>query len=165
MINENSKKIYWLGLFVLGVFSLISTAVVLIPDLRHQARKLYFSETRKILAKSQAYLKINARDSFLTVLKIQKDQEIWVEVYMGAVGDPSPAFMTRLPIEENKDGYYVFQGRSANLILADIDHDGFVEILVPAFNEQQIPRLHVFHYNQETKTFERQLGGFVPESL
>ncbi len=58
-------------------------------------------------------------------------------------------------LEQERDGYFTFNGQLVSLAIDDIDGDHQVEILAPAFDSQLTAHLNVYKYNAGSKTFQR----------
>jgi hypothetical protein len=63
--------------------------------------------------------------------------------------------MARIVLPERRDAYFQLRGNATNLGLSDIDNDGTLEIMAPAFDEQMIARLNIYKYNAATRSFDR----------
>ncbi|MBX2987954.1 MAG: hypothetical protein KF802_08650 [Bdellovibrionaceae bacterium] len=135
-----------------GVLALV-TVLAVIPPLRARIRAFFLPETRQILAKTSGY--ITPRGPFVSVFKISEGGSLMLEIYTTPDDQGNPQLLQKIPLNEIRDGYVNFQGNATNLALSDTDHDGALDILAPTFDEQMTPRLNVFRYNEDLRTFER----------
>ena len=84
---------------------------------------------------------------------IKNKNSLSIEVY-----DQDAEEMTliaKIPLNETRDAYFSAKGNATNLALTDVDSDGALEIVAPTYDDQMIPRLNIFKYNPETKSFDR----------
>lgn len=127
--------------------------IAIIPHFRTSFRQFFHTQSKQILASVKGDIGESLKD--ITVIKSLANQRISIEIYKGA---ENPVLLESMSFDEGKDGYFMFMNESTNLALGDYDHDGYQEILVPTFDEQMSPRLHVIKYNSATKSFEQQSG-------
>ncbi|MNL29108.1 hypothetical protein D3C87_1507820 [compost metagenome] len=148
--QKTSKKEYIL-LSLLAAIAMAVTTVAVVPSLKNKARDFFVKGDRSILAKVEGSL--TADGPRVTVLKIKTQGELSVEVYEQK--DEGLHLMSRLTLDENRDGYFSLQGNATNLALTDVDGDGVMEVVAPTYDDQMVPRLNIFKYNAEAKSFDR----------
>ncbi len=148
--TRQRNEVIFLGFLALVAIALV--IVALIPSLRSQIKELLIPEQRLILAKVSGTIAPGA-DEF-TILKIQKKDQIFVEIYQKNE-DGHLILLTNLPLEDRRDGHFLVQGNALNLALVDVDQDGTQEVVAPTYNDQLVPRLNVYRYNPATKSFDR----------
>lgn len=148
-----------MGLLALVAMTLVTVAVV--PSLRTKIKDVFLSGDREIIAKVSGSL--SPSGPRVTVLKIKSKNALSLEVYnQEATGELS--LITKLPLFENRDGYFLLQGNATNLAITDVDKDGLLEIVAPTYDDQMIPRLNIFKYNPVNKSFDRMTApeGYSP---
>lgn len=139
-----------MGLLTLVAMALVT--VVVVPSLRNKIKDTFVSSERNVIAKVSGSL--TAQGPRITVLKIKSKGGLSLEVY--SVDDVNEMhLLSRLPLFETRDGYFLLQGNATNLALTDVDKDGSLEIVAPTYDEQMVPRLNIFKYNPDTKSFDR----------
>jgi hypothetical protein len=128
------------------------SVVAINPRWRAELKKNLVGEERKILAKTEGYLKVEG--DFLKVFKIRTGADLSLEVYLRT---DSAEFVLdqKINLAEKTDGYFTFQGNATNLVLADIDGDGISEIVSATFDDQGVPRLNAFKYDPSINQFTR----------
>lgn len=142
------------SLFIGGLLlvALLVTAVAITPSWRQAVRDLLSPEQRVILAKVSGDL--TGHGLHVMVLKIQTRDSLVVEVYN--VENPEQStLMARIVLPEKRDAYFQLKGNATNLGLADVDNDGTLEIIAPAFDDQMIARLNIYKFNSSTRSFDR----------
>lgn len=139
---------------ILVLLALTMITVASAPQLRQRLRSLTQVDSRQLLAKSTGFL--FAQGPWLTVLKIMDGDGFWLEVFTSESAETPTTLISRIALPEKKDGYFQFQGNATNLALSDIDGDGKVEIIAPTYDDQMVPRLNVYKYNENINGFERQ---------
>jgi hypothetical protein len=148
--NRPRNEMIFLGFLALVAITLI--IIALVPSLRNPIKELLTPEQRVILAKTSGTM-VPGTPEF-TIFKIQKKDQIFVEIYQKNE-DAQLVLMASLPLEDRKDGHFLIQGNALNLALVDVDKDGSQEIVAPTYNDQLVPRLNVYRYNDATKSFDR----------
>ncbi|MGZ3770643.1 MAG: hypothetical protein ACXVCP_13615 [Bdellovibrio sp.] len=138
-----------MAVLALVAMTLITMAVV--PSFRTNFKGLIANKDRKVLAK--AYGLINREGPEATVLKILSNGSLSLEIYEN--NPDAPNLLTKIPLEESRDGFFLLQGNATNLAITDIDNDGQIEVVAPTYDSQMIPRLNIFRYNKATKSFDR----------
>lgn len=138
---------------LLSTFALVLVAVAVVPSLRSKAKAWVFDDRRHLLATAAGRLTLDGPD--ITVLKVIQAEKLYLEVYKMEPGNETMALMAKLPLPENQDAFFTFQGNATNLALGDLDGDGTLEILAPTFNAEMTARLNVFKYDPESGSFDR----------
>lgn len=139
------------GLIFLAFVAMAVTTVAVVPSLKTKVKEIFTHEERRILAKVTGNM--GPRGPKVTALKIQSREGLSVEIYTDS--DDGLKLSARIPLAETQDGYFTLQGNATNLALADVDYDGLMELVAPSYDNQMVPRLNIFKYNEETKTFDR----------
>lgn len=143
-------------ILILFVMSLCFIVIVSVPNLKKSVKGLFLDDKRTILAKVQG--KVSAEGDKLVILKIKQKDEIFIEVFKEEEKTEFLNFIQKISIPEKNEGSFTFQGEITNLAYGDVDHDGFMEILVPVFSEDMTPRLHTLKYNTTNNSFEVMSG-------
>ncbi|WP_413576539.1 hypothetical protein ACLVWU_00705 [Bdellovibrio sp. HCB290] len=136
----------------LAIIAMIMTTVAVIPNLRNSVKDLFSSESRTVVAKVTENL--TPLGPKVTVLKIHNKSSLELEVYKISDAD-GMTMIAKIPLAENRDGYFTLKGNSTNLALTDVDGDGTLEIVAPTFDDQMVPRLNIFKYNEGTQGFDK----------
>lgn len=160
--KKNRKfKAHLMNLLFLMMASLvlIVSIVTSVPEWRQKVRSWVQSPYREVLAKARADL--TGQGDLVNVIKLKTQDGITVEVYAQDMESDHERFLARLRFDERRDGHFNIKGQATNLAIFDIDHDGIQEIIVPVFDENLIPRLHVFKFDPAGKVFVK-MG---PESV
>lgn len=89
----------------------------------------------------------------VTAVKVQTADDLSVEVYSLDQNTQETNLRTRIVLPERRDGAFRFRGQMQRLVLLDLDQDGTLEILVPTFDENLIPRLHIYKYDSLAQIF------------
>ncbi len=137
---------------ILAVIAMMLTTVAIVPAFRNGIKDLFLSDERVILAKLIG--DISPEGPRVTVLKIKDRELLSVEIYTAIEGEGN-VLLSRIPLFESRDGYFILGGNATNLALTDIDKDGLMEIVAPTYNDQMVPRLNIFKYNRASKGFDR----------
>ena len=53
------------------------------------------------------------------------------------------------------------KGNTTNLAIMDVDHDGVLELLAPAYDDNLIPRLNIYKYSPQDRSFTRMESGSI----
>ncbi len=143
------KEVLFIG--ILAVVAMILTTIAVVPSLRSKVKESFVKEDREILGKVNG--RITPEGPEVSVLKIKSTDKLSVEVY--EVSPSGSVLLTRLPLFEARDGFVSLKGSATNLALADLDKDGIQEIVAPTYDDQMVPRLNIFKFNEQTKSFDR----------
>ncbi len=137
-----------LGLAVLGV-----SVVASVPSWRDTVRARFQGPYRQVLAKARGDL--TGQGFIVSVVKLKTQEGILVEIYERGLDSDSENLLARLKFDERRDGHFSIRGQATNLALMDLDGDGVLEVIVPVYDENLIPRLHVFRFDPMGKVFVR----------
>lgn len=160
--KKNSKYNHWFSniiFVVLGISVLVVSIVASVPQWRDAVRSRFSGPYRQVLAKARGDL--TGEGMIVSVVKIKTHEGISVEIFERMNEGEGERLMTRLKFDERRDGHFNIRGQATNLAMMDLDGDGLTEIIVPVFDENLIPRLHVFRFDPLGKVFIR-MG---PESV
>lgn len=139
----------------------VVTAISLHPTSRFWLKNWLFPATsRTLLAKAEGDL--TGLGDLVTVLKVKTRSDLLIEVYSQNVQKTESALRARIILPERNDGFFEFRGSPTNLALVDINHDGILEIAAPTFDENMIPRLHIYRYDPEAQVFVMVGPDFFP---
>lgn len=145
------KQLERLAGFAMLALLLVVTVAFSIPAWREAIRDRFLSDSRQVLAKVDGDL--NGQGDFISVVKVKTRDDLIVEVYTLNPQKDETSLRARLILPESKDGFFQFRGRPTNLALVDMDGDNWLEIIAPTFDENLIPRLHVYHYDPHAQIF------------
>lgn len=162
LAKKNPKHNAWLtnsAFAFLGLAVVIVTVVASVPKWRDSVRSWVQSPYRTILAKTRGDL--TGQGFVVSVIKIKTQEGISVEIFERSEDSDQERLLSRLKFEERRDGHFSIRGQATNLAMMDVDGDGVLEIIVPVYDENLIPRLHVFKFDPMGKVFIR-MG---PESV
>lgn len=142
------------GAFViLGFAVLLTSLTAAIPSWRAAVRGYVQTPFREVLAKTRGDL--TGKGFIVSVIKLRTQEGISVEIFERVNEGEQERFLARLKFEERRDGHFSIRGQATNLALMDVDHDGLLEVIVPVYDENLIPRLHVFKFDPIGKVFIR----------
>ena len=132
--------------------SVVLAAVNLYEPWRAQIRETFLPSTREILAKATGDLTSGGR-KFL-VLKVKTQDSINLEVYEHEAATGRTLFRSRTILPERRDGMVNYRGNATNLLLVNLDKDLDMEIIAPTFDENLVPRVHVYKFNESLSTLD-----------
>ncbi len=146
-MNKNILKLALSGLAILvGIISLNRDWSL---SLRHS---LLNTEDRVLI--STAVGDILGDGTPVEVAKVKTPEGIVLEIYT-----PGPqgtrVLLEKIFLDQERDGYFTFNGQLVSLAIDDIDGDHKPEILAPAFDQQLTAHLNVYKYNADSKTFHK----------
>ncbi|PWU18833.1 MAG: hypothetical protein C5B49_06610 [Bdellovibrio sp.] len=149
---KRNKFAFRIVFFTLAALLLVLSTLASVPRWREQIRSYFIRPYRQVLAKVEGDL--TGKGDIVSVVKLKTETGILVEVYehLPAGGERLRA---RLQLEERRDAHIDIRGQVTNLALADLDGDHILEILSPVYDENLVPRLHVFKYDPVEKSFVR----------
>ena len=98
---------------------------------------------------------MNPKGIFITVIKVKTKQGLKIEIYKSQNINDSMDFWLEFPLEGSQDSFFNYHNQASNLILTDVDEDGFLDIMAPTYDEQQQARMNIFRYDDTLKTFVR----------
>ena len=159
--DSTFKKSELLTMALLALVAMALVTVVVVPALRTKVKDVFVTPDREVLAKVSG--KISTEGPQVTVLKIKNQNALSVEVFAAEEGG-ALALIAKIPLFEVRDGHFLLKGNATNLALMDVDNDGHLEIVAPTYDDQLVPRLNVFRYNVNSKSFDRVSApeGFEP---
>lgn len=146
-----SNRFFNITALILTIVSASLGVATIVPHLRQQARDLVLSHKRIVLGKVEGDL-TGKRDR-VVIVKVKTADTLSLEVYRHLVGQEDLSFQKRIILPEKRDGYFHYRGEATNLLMADVDQDGGLEVIAPAFDENLIPRLNVFKYDADNDEF------------
>ena len=145
--------------WIIIAFAVTLGAINLVPSWRMRVREHLVRPERTVLSQAEGILIPGSPPN--TVIKVQNQDHISLEVYAPVDGESAPRLIYTIDLPESRDAYFNYSGVTTNLVLADIDHDGQLEIVSPSFDDNLIPRLRVYKYDMVSKTFYRVEPGSV----
>jgi hypothetical protein len=149
-MSESSR--FWIPFSILISVSVGLAAINLNENLRTTLREHLLPNRREVLAKAQGDLVGDGRT--FTVLKVKTREALVVEVFENNLTTGDSLFRTRAILPEKREGLFTYKGRTTNLLLLDVDNDKAQEIIVPSFDENLVPRVHIFKFNDGTNSLE-----------
>lgn len=150
--SKNEK----LWVIVLSLIMMGLTTVAVVPSLRTKAKALIKSDGRHILAKVNG--RATPESPRFTILKISEPEGLSLEIYTLEESSGKMILTSKIRLSEKRDAFFSFQGNATNLAFTDIDGDGSLEIVAPAYDDQMVARLNIFKYNPDTKNFDRMVS-------
>jgi Na+-transporting NADH:ubiquinone oxidoreductase subunit NqrC len=136
----------------LAVVAMVVTTVAVVPSLRTSVKEALSFDKRNIIAKVSG--KLTPEGPNVTVLKIQSKNSLDLEIY-DLEGAEGMSLMAKIPLAEGRDGYFSVKGNATNLTLIDVDNDGTLEVVAPAYDDQMVPRLNIYKFNPATRGFDK----------
>lgn len=150
--KQKNRLFYWgFPCLVIAAFSLAILSVF--PQSRDLIRNLVISNSRLVLAKADGDL--TGEGQMVSVIKVQTADTLALEVFETGGEGQKLKFMRRIVLPEKKDAYFNFHQNTSNLVIADIDSDGTLEIIAPTFDDNLVPRLNVYKFNPLSRDFIR----------
>ncbi|MEZ0391941.1 MAG: hypothetical protein ACAH59_06985 [Pseudobdellovibrionaceae bacterium] len=153
LTEPQKQKIFWISFPALCLISVCLALLTAIPSSREFIRSVIVSHSREILAKAEADL--TGQGMRVAVIKVQTSDTLALEIYETEGHSQTLKFVKRIVLPEKRDAYFNFRGSATNLVITDVDGDGQLEIVVPAFDENLVPRLNVYKYDADTRDFIR----------
>ncbi len=147
-----NKKSIFLQISGAIFLSLSLAAVASVPSVRQWLRDRLIISNRIILAKADGYLTSNLP---VTVVKVKTADTLSLEIYSRNINTDTLSFFKRIVLDQKRDAHFTYRGNATNLVLTDLEGDGNIEIIAPAFDENLIPRLNVFAYIPESGSFTK----------
>lgn len=138
---------------VLAVLLLTASIITSVPEWRQKVRSWVQSPYRQVLAKARGDL--TGQGDVVSVIKLKTQDGIAIEIFAHDLENDHEKLLSRIQFDERRDGHFNIKGQATNLAIMDIDGDGIQEIIVPVFDENLIPRLHVFKFDPLGKVFNR----------
>lgn len=135
----------------LGTLFLAMLIAVLHPELRSTIRSKLVSHPRTVISTVSGDLRGDG--SVLTVVKVKLENALALEIFDRE--NEMPKLIGRIEIPNAKDGFFNFNGQTANLALDDIDGDGINEVLAPSFDMNMVGHLNVFRFDAGSQNLKR----------
>ena len=145
----SKKEVF--ALAALAVVAMLITVVAVVPSLRNSVKSFIAQDERTIIAKVGGSL--GPQGPKVTALKIRSAEGLSLEIYSDT--GEGLNLLAKIILQEKRDGYFSLKGNATNLALVDVDKDGLMEIVAPTYDDQMIPRLNIFKYNDQSKHFDR----------
>ena len=151
-LSEPQKsRIFWVAFPAILLISTFLAVLTLLPQSKAFINGLILQNSRVVLAKADADL--TGKGFRVAVLKVQTADSLNLEIFETVGIEQKLQFVKRIVLSEKRDAFMDFRGRPSNLAIADVDEDGVLEIVAPAFDENLIPRLNIYKYDTEQKDF------------
>lgn len=100
---------------------------------------------------------LHAEGPWVEVSKWELAQGLEIEFSFSRWEDSGPQVLTqKIQLPWSIDAHMSYQGRLVNLLMVDLDQDGWKEVLVPFFNKNLVARLYVYKYDPFINQFIRQ---------
>jgi hypothetical protein len=131
--------------------AVLAGLTVALPSWREKVQSHLFHPEREVLATAEGDLLGDGTS--VKVIKFRGGEGIFLEV-VKTDDDGASRPVDRILLPDKHDGLFNFQGHVTRLAIADIDHDGKMELLAPTFDNQLVPHLNVFRYNPSIGRFE-----------
>lgn len=136
----------------LALVAMALVTVAVVPNLRLAVKDLILNPQREVLAKVSG--RLYPEGPRMMILKIRSGGVLSLEVFTNDELGIS-TLIAKIPLFETRDGHFMLQGNATNLALTDVNQDGRLEILAPTYDDQMVPRLNIFRYNEDSKDFDR----------
>lgn len=142
----------WLPKIFFTAVLATSWVLVLNPDAHTHIRGLLHKDSRIVLSTAMGDLMSNG--TLTQVVKIKTAKGIQLEIY----GTPKNGIMPLLQVlelpDQHRDAFFQLNDQSTNLALDDVNGDGRIDILAPAFDNDLVSHLNIFSFNSDLKKFE-----------
>lgn len=149
--SGNQRTLSNVVIATLAIAVVIVTAVASVPSWRAKLQSWVHSPYREVLAKARGDL--TGKGDVISVIKVRTEEGLRVEVYERNQDSDNEKLLASLLLEERRDAHFNIRGQATNLALVDLDGDGLLEIVAPAYDENLIPRLHVYHFDPNSRSF------------
>lgn len=150
---------FWTLFSTLIAISLALAAVNLKESWRTSLRETLLPNKREVLAKARGDL-VGGGANFQRT-KVKTQDNLVIEVYELDPVSKKTLFRARAILPERRDGLFNYRGSATNLLLMDIDNDNGLEIIAPSFDENMVPRLHIYKFNDQSGS----LDALSPDSM
>lgn len=150
MSDKRRFQILFSGLAALAILLLGLTSYA---PAREAIRNFFFGQQRIILAKAQGDL--TGKGMNVVVIKVKTADTLSLEIYDLDTKTENTGFRSRIILSEKRDAFINYQDNVINLVLADVDKDGSLEIVAPTFDENLVPRLNVYKFQESSQGFDR----------
>ena len=124
--------------------------ITLIPKSRLWLRQQSSKNFREILSSVSGDVFGNGRNA--KIIKVKTHNGLFIEIYELKDTNP-PRLHQQIKLRDRRDGHFLFNGESSNLVLDDINGDQVMEILAPSFDNNFTAHLNVFTYSPEQQRF------------
>lgn len=138
-----------MAILAMVAMSLITVAVI--PSFRTGIKVFFANPSRNVLAKVTG--SVGREGPQVTILKIESNGSLSLEIYNNS--NEGQVLLSKIPLSEARDGYFLLKGNATNLAITDVDSDGNLEVVAPTYDDQMVPRLNIFRYNPMTSSFDR----------
>jgi hypothetical protein len=155
--EKKSVKISNIAIGAMGLLLVAMTVVAAVPSWSQSVRSIFFKKYRVLLAKTTGNL--DGHGLQVVVIKVKTEMGLRIEVYHASQNNDPDTPMAAFDLDEKRDSHMNFRGKTTNLALTDLDGDGWLEIIAPSYDDNLIPRLNVFKFDPETKTFAKMSTG------
>ena len=139
------RKSHWL----LALFSVAFLFFVSKNEYADLLRSQLLKSSKKVY--SYVQLPLPNSDETLTVYKVLSDGTLALEALFESEGRIIDSRRVVLPQKQN--AHFKFRGNFTDLAMTDLDNDGKLEILAPAFDADMIPRLNVYRLDADSREF------------
>lgn len=146
-------RLFIVSFSTLTLLALALAILTFLSPSRELIRELIMMNSRIVLAKADADL--TGKGTQVSIIKVQSADTLALEVFETNGHGQKLQFRKRIILPEKKDAYFNFRGNTSNLVIADVDDDGILEIIAPTFDENLIPRLNVYKFDPESLNFFR----------
>lgn len=150
-MSQNSTEIPRLFPLAMTFIAIVVALLVLIPTTREQVRAFFLNDKRVILSSVQGDLFNNG--SVTKVLKVRRNSQLFLEIYQSELNQNTAKLFQRILLGRFHDGHLVLKGKTANLVLDDVNHDGQLDIVAPTFEKLMVATLNVFTYSSTKQQF------------
>lgn len=154
------KRLFFVSFSTLTAVAICLAILTIVPLSRDFIRSMILTNSRTVLAKADGDLTGNGQK--VSIIKVQSSDTLALEIFETGGQGQKLQFVKRIILPEKKDAYFNFRGNTSNLVIADVDGDGILEIIAPAFDENLMPRLNVYKFNPENREFFRMNSETVP---
>lgn len=152
---EDNGRMGWVKKFLIAQFVLVCLfvmALAAIPSTRQTLHQRFFKNKHQILSKIQA--DVTGNGDLLTILKVASSESLVLEVFLWNREKHKNDFLQRLTLVESRDAFLKIQDQRTNLALIDKDKDGILDLIVPVFDDNIVPRIYTYKFHPESMTFE-----------
>ena len=154
-----SSTVVWGAAFLAVVLGFI----ILVPQWRERTKEMLTKSNRQVL--TSIYGDLTGEGDWVSIFKVIQGDSIVIEVYNSDEKRTPLNIRTRIVFTERRDAIISFRGTPTNLILTDLDGDKTLELVVPVYDEDLVPRLHVFKYDSSKQSFEKVPPGSMTLNL
>ena len=99
-----------------------AAALVLVPATRNRLREVFFNNSRQVLAKVEA--DFTGQGDIFEIVKVMTAQAITLEIFKKDIESHESVYVSKIVLDEKRDGYFDFHGRAVNMAIEDVDQDG-----------------------------------------